>query len=165
MPQAPFRALQSANRFGRQLCVGRAKTASGLQRVFEAYRDMPPIQDDCGVRQRLALQPPQPGIAVAQHCRRRVRRYAHHRERLFERAGCNRRAVARESEAGLAALGVDDLAGDHLKVALVLAVPAADVAAIKSNHDGFAEPRRRWLRRYRDMRLHNGLTGPPGSVA
>jgi hypothetical protein len=74
-------------------------------------------------------------------------------------------AVARESEAGLVSFSVDYLAGDHLKMPLVLAVPAADVAAIKSNHDGFAGPRRRRLRRCRDMRLHNGLTGPHGSVA
>ena len=33
-------------------------------------------------------------------------------ERLLERIGRNRRAVAREGEAGLAALSVDDLAGD-----------------------------------------------------
>jgi hypothetical protein len=30
---------------------------------------VPPVQHDCGARQRLALQPPQPGIAVAQHRR------------------------------------------------------------------------------------------------
>ena len=65
MPQAPLRTLQSANRLGGQVCVGRAKTASSLQRVFEANRGVPPVQHDCGVRQRLALQPPQPGVAIA----------------------------------------------------------------------------------------------------
>ena len=97
-----LRPLQSANRLGSQVCVGRAKAASGLQRVFEAHRGVPPIQHDCGVWQRIALQPPQPGVAVAQHRRRRVRGHAGHCERLLERTGCNRRAVARESEAGLA---------------------------------------------------------------
>ena len=143
--KAPLRTLQSANRLGGQVCVGRAKAASGLQRVFEAHRGVPPVQHDGGVRQRLALQPPQPGIAVAQHRRRRVRRHAGHCERLLERVGCNRRAVARESEAGLAALSVDHLAGDHLKMPLVLPVPAADIAAIKPNNDGFGRPRRRRL--------------------
>jgi hypothetical protein len=74
--------------------------------------------------------------------------------RRMRSPGC----CARESEAGLAALSVDHLAGDHLKMPLVLAVAAADVAAIKPNHDGFAWPRRRRLRRCRDMRQHNGLT-------
>jgi hypothetical protein len=69
MPKPPLRTLQSANRLGGQVCVGHAKAASGLQGVFEAHRRVPPIQHDCGVRQRLALQPPQPGIAVAQHRR------------------------------------------------------------------------------------------------
>ena len=119
------------------MCVGRAKAAGGLQRVLEAHRGMPPVEHDRGVRQRLALQPPQPGIAVAQHRRRRVRRHAGHCERLLERVGGDRGAVARESEAGLAALSVDHLAGDHLKMPLVLPVPAADIAAIKPNNDGF----------------------------
>jgi hypothetical protein len=46
---------------------------------------------------------------------------------------------------------------------LVLPVPAADVAAIKPNNDGFARPRRRRLRRCRDI-LHNSLTDPRASV-
>jgi hypothetical protein len=50
-------------------------------------------------------------------------------------------AVARESEAGLAALSADHLASDRFKVPLVLPVPAADVAAIKPNNDGFGGPR------------------------
>ena len=103
--------------------------------MFEAYRGVPPIQHDGGIRQCLALQPPQPDVAVAQHRRRGIRRHAGHCERLLERAGCTRRAVARESEAGLAALSADHLAGDHLKMPLVLSVPAADVAAIKPNYD------------------------------
>ena len=65
MPKAPLRTLQSANRFGGQVCVGRTKTACGPQRVFEAYRGMPPVEHDRGIRQCLALQPPQPGIPIA----------------------------------------------------------------------------------------------------
>jgi len=34
---------------------------------------VPPVQHDRGTGQRLVLQSPQPGIAVAQHRRRRVR--------------------------------------------------------------------------------------------
>ena len=60
MPKAPLRTLQCANRLGGQVCVSHAKAASGLQCVFEAHRGEPPIQHDCGIRQRLALQPPQP---------------------------------------------------------------------------------------------------------
>src|SRR3978361_1252193 len=87
------------------------KTASGLQRVFKTYRNMPPIEHNCSVQQRLALQPPQPGIAVAQHRRQRVRLYARHHERLLERTGCDHWAVARESEAGLVSVSVDYLTG------------------------------------------------------
>jgi hypothetical protein len=59
MPKPPLRTLQSADRLGGQVCVGHAKAASGLQCVFEAHRGGPPIQHDCGIRQRLALQAPQ----------------------------------------------------------------------------------------------------------
>jgi hypothetical protein len=48
------------------MCIGCAKATGGLQRVFEACRSMPPIPHDCGVRQRFALRPLQPGIAVIQ---------------------------------------------------------------------------------------------------
>jgi len=65
MPQAPLRTFQSANRLVGQVRVGRAQAAGRLQRVLKAYRGMPPVEHDRGVRQRLALQPPQPGIAVA----------------------------------------------------------------------------------------------------
>src|SRR6202044_2150177 len=86
-------------------------------------------------------------------------------ERLLERTGCNRRAVARESETGLAALSVDYLAGDHLKMPLVLPVPTADVDANEPTNDGFGRPQRRRLRRCRDIRQHNGLTDPHRSVS
>ena len=146
MPQAPLRALQSANRLDGQVCVGRAKAASSLQSVFEAHRSVPPVKHDRGVRQRLALRPPQPGIAVAQHRRWRVRRYACRREDLLERIRCDRRRIACESRAGLAALSVNHLAGNHLKLLLVLAVLAADVAAVQSQNDGIGRPRCRRLR-------------------
>ena len=96
--------------------------------------------------------------------RRRVCRYAGHGERLLERVGSNRGAVARESEARLISFSVDYLAGDHLKMPLVLAGPAADIAAIKPDHDAFGRRCRR-LCRFRGVRLHNCLAGPHGSVA
>ena len=67
VPQAPLRTLQAANRLCGQVRVGRAcaEAASRLQRMLEAHRSMPPVQYDHGPRQRFALQPPQPGIAVA----------------------------------------------------------------------------------------------------
>src|SRR5271165_6183034 len=125
MPQAPFRTLQAANRLVGQVRAGCvcAKAAGRLQRV-------PPVQHDRGLRQRLALQPPQPGVAIAQHGCRCVRMYSGHGERLLERVGGDRGAVARESEAGLDAMSVDHLARDHLKMALLLPVSTADVAAI-----------------------------------
>jgi hypothetical protein len=47
---------------------------------------------------------------------------------------------------------------------LVLPVPAADIAAIKPDHDAFGRRCRR-LCRFRGVRLHNCLAGPLGSVA
>src|SRR3954471_18140391 len=69
VPQAPLRAFQAANRLVGEVGVGRAcaKAAGRLPRVLEAHGSVPPVQHDHGPRQRLALQPPQPGIAVAQH--------------------------------------------------------------------------------------------------
>jgi len=62
VPQAPFRTLQSANRLVGQGRVGRAsaKATGRLQRVLEAHCGVPPVEHDCGLRQRLVLQPPQP---------------------------------------------------------------------------------------------------------
>jgi hypothetical protein len=134
-----------------------AKTAGRLQRVLEAHRDVPPVEHDRGMGQRLALQPPQPGIAIAQHRRRRVRMYSGHGERLLERIGRNRGTVARESEAGLGAMGVDHLARHHLKVALLLLMPTADIAAIQTNHDWFGWLRRDRLCRLGGVWLHNVL--------
>ena len=66
-----------------------------------------------------------------------VRRYAGHRQRLL--AGTRRTrswgCFKRESEAGLVPFSADDLTGNHFKMALVLAVSAADIAAIKPNND------------------------------
>jgi hypothetical protein len=64
MPQVPLRTFQSANRLGDQVYFGRAKAASDLQCVFEAHRRVLSVEHDRGSRQCLALQPPQPGIAV-----------------------------------------------------------------------------------------------------
>ena len=61
-------------------------------------------------------------------------------------------------------MSVDHLAGNYLKVTLVLAVPAADIAAIKPNHDGFGRLCRR-LYRSRGVRPHNRLAGPHRPVS
>jgi hypothetical protein len=65
VPQAPFRALQSTNRLAGQIRISRAKAAGRLQRVLEAHRGMPPVEHHRGIRQCLALHPPQPGVPVA----------------------------------------------------------------------------------------------------
>ena len=63
MPQAPLRTIREPPP---RPDVRRSRQASsGLQCVFEAHRGVPPIQHDRGIRQRLVLQPPQSGIAVA----------------------------------------------------------------------------------------------------
>src|SRR4051812_38043071 len=69
VPQAPLRPVQVANRVVGEGRVSRAKAAGRLPRVLKADSGVPPVQHDRGARQRLALQPPQPGIAVAQHRR------------------------------------------------------------------------------------------------
>ena len=56
---------------------------------------------------------------------------------------------------------IDDLARDYLEVAPLSAMPAADVAAIKPDHDRFS-----WLRRVGESRLpHNDLADPPCPVS
>src|SRR5271165_4076381 len=134
VPQAPLRTLQATNRLVGKRLVGQA--ARRLQRMLEARGDVPLVQHQRGRRQRLALQPPQPGITIAQHRRRRVRVHASRTERLRERFGRDRLAVAGEGEAVPGAIGVDHLACDYLEMALLLPVPAAHVAAVKPNHDG-----------------------------
>jgi len=137
--------------------VGRvhAEAVSCLQRVLKAHSRMPPVQHDRGTRQRLTLQPPQPGIAVAQHHRGRVRTPARRGERLPERLGRDRLAVAGEGEAVLGAFGMNDLARDHLKMALLLPVSAAHIAAIETNHNGAGRLCRRLLRRLDEVLLHD----------
>ena len=81
-----------------------------------------------------------------------------YRERLLERTECNPWAVPRESEAGLVSFSVNCLADDHLKMAFILPVSAADVASIKPNNDGFGRPRRYRLRRSRGVRQDDRLT-------
>ena len=72
-----------------------------------------------------ALQPPQPGLAVAQYGRRRIRTHSSRGERLPERLDRGCLAVAGEGEAVLDAMSVNHLARDHLEVALFPPVPAA----------------------------------------
>jgi hypothetical protein len=85
-----------------------------------------------------------PNVAAAQNSRRRVPIYSGHNERLLESVGGDSGPVARESKTRLDAISTDHLARNHLKMALLLPVPTADVAAIKSNHGRFI-----WLRRGR----------------
>ncbi len=106
--------------------------------MLKAHGRVPPIQHDRSTRQHRALQLPQPSVAVAQYGRRRICVHSDRGERLPERLGRNRLAVAGKGEAVLGTIGTDDLARDHLEVTLVLSVPAAHVAAVQPNHDGAA---------------------------
>jgi len=99
------------------------------------------------------------GIAVAQHRRRRVRVHSGRSERLLERLGCDRLAVAGEGETVLAALSVDHLARNHREMALVSPVPAPHVAAVETNHDGVGRLCRRLLRRLDEVLLHDLRAG------
>jgi hypothetical protein len=65
----------------------RPRAVCRVQRVLKTNGDVPTIERDCGRRQRLALQPPQPGITIAQHCRRRVGVHPGRGECLSERSG------------------------------------------------------------------------------
>jgi hypothetical protein len=133
--------------------------------MLEAHGDVPPVPHQRGLRQRLALQRPQPGMTIAQHRRRRVRVHSGSTERLRERFGRGRLVVAGEGEAVLAAIGVDHLARDHLEMALLLAVPAAHVAAIKPNYDGGGWRRRRPRRGLDGVLPHNVLAHPQRPVS
>ena len=84
-------------------------------------------------------------------------------ERLRERFGRGRLVVAGEGEAALGAIGVNHLARDHLEMALLLAVPAEHVAAVKPNHN--RDNRGGWRHRSRlrhlgAVSLHDGLAHP-----
>ena len=138
-----------------------AKAAGGLQRMFETHRSVPPVQHHHGVGQRRALQPPQPGIAVTQHRRRRVYVNSRRGKHMLERIGGSHWAVADEGKAMLRPLIINHLARDHFEMAPLPAMPAADVAAIKPDYDRFG-----WLRRVGESRLpHNDLADPPRPVA
>src|ERR671933_792993 len=165
MPQAPLRAFQVANRVVGEGRVSRAcaEATGRLQYVLEAHGSVPPVQHDRGTRQRLALQPPQPGTAVAQYGRWHVRLYPGRHERLPERRGRGRRAVTGEGEAVLDATSVDDLARDHLEVALRL-VPAAHVATVEPDHDGAGRRRYGELRKLGGVLLHDVLADPQRPV-
>ena len=63
---------------------------------------------------------------------RRIRIHARCGERLLERRGRSRLAVADEGEAVLDAMSIDHLARDHLEVALFPPVPAAHTQAEKA---------------------------------
>ncbi len=61
-------------------------------------------------------------------------------------------------------MGVDHLARDHLKMALLLSLTAADVAAIKPEHDGTGRLRRGLRRSLYDVRRHDLLANPQRPV-
>ena len=108
--------------------------------MLEPHRGVPPVQHGRGVRQHLALQPPEPSIAVAQHGRGRVRGHACCGERLPQGLGRSRLAIPGKGEAVLNPLGIDHLARDHLEVAPLLGSSAAHVATIEPDHDGSERP-------------------------
>jgi hypothetical protein len=125
----------------------------------------PTIQHDSGVRQRLALHPPQPGIAITQHRRRRGLVHTGRGQCPRERVRRDHRAIADEREAVLATRGVDHLAGDHFEMALLLPVTATDMAAIKPNHDGTRRLRLGLFRRLSGLLAHDLLAYSPRPVA
>ena len=67
----PTGALEIANRIAAKVASGRirAQAAGRLQNVLKAHRDVPPIEDQCGLGHDLALKLPEPGIAIGQHRR------------------------------------------------------------------------------------------------
>jgi hypothetical protein len=56
--------------------------------------------------------------------------------------------------------GIDHLARNHLEMALLLSVPTAHVAAVKSDHHSAARRRRGPLRRLGGVLAHDFLTHP-----
>jgi len=108
--------------------------------VLEAHGGVPPIQHRRGVRQDLALQLPEAGIAVAQHRRRRLRAHTRRGERPPERLGRGHLAVADEGETVLGAIGTDHLARDHLEAAPLALVPVAHIAAVQPDDASSTPP-------------------------
>jgi hypothetical protein len=85
-------------------------------------------------------------------------------ERLPERLGRDRLAVAGKGEAVLGTIGTDDLARDHLEVPLLLSVPAAHIAAVETNHNGAACLHHRVFRGLVEMLLDDILADPQRPV-
>src|ERR1700759_3544337 len=161
VPQAPFRPLEMTNDLFGKMGVSCAETARCLQSVLKTNGDVPPVQHDRRRWQRLALQPPQPGVPIAQYRRWRVGVHPGRGERLCERARRSCLAVARKGETVLPASGIDHFARNHLEMAFLLAVPTAHVATIKSNSHGANWPRHRLS----GVLAENLLTHPLPSVA
>ncbi len=157
MPQAPLRPFQAPDcRVGEaRLGRARAEAAGGLQGVLEAHRGVPPIQHRRGVRQDLALQLPEAGIAVAQHRRGRLRVHARRGECPPERLGRGHLAVADIGETVLGAVGTDHLARGHLEAAPRVPVPVAHVAAVQPDDDRAGRPRRGPVLEFDGVRLHD----------
>ncbi|MBL6458675.1 hypothetical protein JMJ55_25390 [Belnapia sp. T6] len=113
-----------------------ARAAGRLKRVLKPHGGVPPVQYEFGTGQHFTLQPPQHGITVVQHGRRCVCRYAQCCKRLPEGLGRSRLTIPDKGEAVLDASGTDDLARDHLEVALLLGMSVAHVAAIQPDMTG-----------------------------
>ena len=82
-------------RFGRP----GAEASGRLQGVLEVQGGVPPIEHHRRPGQGLALQAPQPSVAIAQHGGRRVRLHAGHSQHLLERIAGPCQTVADKSEA------------------------------------------------------------------
>ena len=131
----------------------------------EQASSTPTIKHHRSPWQHLALQLPQTRVAVAQHRRRRVRVHTHDGERRPERLGRGSRARAGEGEAVLGAIGMDDLARDHLETAPLGPVPMAHVAAVNADDNGTACRQQRLAGTRGGVRLHDLCADPQRAVA
>jgi hypothetical protein len=123
VPQAPLHTLQAKNCLVGKTRVARtrADAARRLQRMLEAHISEPPVQHDRDPRQRLALT-----AVTARHHHRTAPSPVCPRARRPQRARARTlrpsRAIAGESEAVLATIGVDHLAREHLEMARSLSL-------------------------------------------
>src|ERR1700722_645251 len=58
VPKQPLGVLEIANRIAAKVASGRirAQAAGRLQSVLKAHRDVPPVEDQCGLGHNLALK-------------------------------------------------------------------------------------------------------------
>jgi len=72
VPQAPFRPLQMTNGLICKISIGHARPRAVCNPCSKRMATCHQSSAHRGRRERLALQPPQPSISIAQHRRRRV---------------------------------------------------------------------------------------------